>query len=313
MKLRFALIGLLAIGGLMWAEDVDDSYAALKDAVEKKDVDAVAKLAPATAKLGAALAAKPQPSDASAVENWKGRVEFGKEVSSYAEYALSAIAAGAEPAKTVELVDLLFEVNPKSQYLSTAAPAYLYALGKTGGAAKQLAGAEKILKGAPANEDALYALASGYMSSRPAQAQAYATRLTATMRAKAKPEGTSEADWDKKKSLVSGSRLLHRRGYRRADAVLEGLRYEPPSRAAVRGNESKHFGYRVFLSWIGELPAREVDGRSAEDAGRSEIQRTIGSHGRPDAGAGAAECVPDQAGIGHASRPQIISHLTNGM
>ncbi len=204
MKLRFALIGLLAIGGLMWAEDVDDSYAALKDAVEKKDVDAVAKLAPETAKLGVALAAKPQPSDASAVENWKARVQFGKEVSSYAEYALSAIAAGAEPAKTVELVDLLLEVNPKSQYLSTAAPSYLYALGKTGGAAKQLAGAEKILKGAPANEDALYALASGYMSSRPAQAQAYATRLTATMRTKAKPEGTSEADWDKKKSLYLG-------------------------------------------------------------------------------------------------------------
>ena len=115
-------------------------------------------LAPATAKLGTALATKPQPSDASAVENWKARVQFGKEVSSYAEYALSAMGAGAEPAKTVELVDLLLDVNPKSQYLSTAAPAYLYALGKkTGGAAKQLAGAEKILKGAaPANEDALY-------------------------------------------------------------------------------------------------------------------------------------------------------------
>ena len=204
MKLRFALIGLLAVTGLVWAEEVDDSYAALKEAVEKKDADAVAKLAPETAKLGAALAAKPQPSDASAVENWKGRVEFGKEVASYAEYALSAMAATAEPAKAVELVDLLLDVNPKSQYMSTAVPAYLFALGKTGGAAKQLAGAEKVLKGSPANEDALYTLASGYMGSRPAQAQAYATRLTATMRTKAKPEGTSEADWEKKKSLYLG-------------------------------------------------------------------------------------------------------------
>jgi hypothetical protein len=204
VKLRFALIGLLAVTGLMWAEEVDDSYAALKDAVEKKDVDAVAKLGPQTAKLGAALAAKPQPSDASAVADWKARTEFGKEVASYAEYALSAMAAGAEPAKTVELVDLLIEVNPKSQYMSTAAPAYLYALGKSGGTAKQLAGAEKILKGAPANEDALYALASGYMSSRPAAAEGYATRLTATMRTKAKPEGTSEPDWEKKKAMFLG-------------------------------------------------------------------------------------------------------------
>ena len=46
MKLRFALIGLLAVSGLVWAEDVDDSYAALKEAVDKKDVEAVAKLAP---------------------------------------------------------------------------------------------------------------------------------------------------------------------------------------------------------------------------------------------------------------------------
>jgi hypothetical protein len=110
------------------------------------------------------------------------------------------MAASAEPAKAVQLVDLLLEVNPKSQYLATATPAYLFALGKTGGAAKQIAGAEKILKGAPANEDALYALASGFMSSRPAVAQGYATRLAATMRSKAKPEGVPEADWERKKA-----------------------------------------------------------------------------------------------------------------
>jgi hypothetical protein len=204
VKLRIALIGLLAVSGLVWAEDVDDSYAALKEAVEKKDVDAVMKLAPETAKQAAALSAKPQPSDASLVENWKARVVFGKEVGSYAEYALSAMAASAEPAQAVALVDLLLDVNPKSQYLANATPVYLAALGKNGGAAKQLAGAEKVLKGSPANEDALYALASGYMAGRPAQAQGYATRLTATMRTKAKPEGVSADDWERKKSLYLG-------------------------------------------------------------------------------------------------------------
>lgn len=203
MKIRFALIGLLAVTGLVWAQDADDSYNKLKDAVEKKDADAVLKLAPQTAKMGADLAAKPQPSDASAVDNWKARVEFGKEISSYSEYALSAVAATAEPAQAVSLVDALIEINPKSQYLANATPIYLAALGKTGGVAKQLAGAEKVLKGSPGNEDALYYLASGNMS-RPAAAQAYATRLTATMRAKVKPEGESEADWERKKSLYLG-------------------------------------------------------------------------------------------------------------
>jgi tetratricopeptide (TPR) repeat protein len=167
-------------------------------------VDAVMKLAPETAKLAAALSAKPQPSDASLVENWKARVGFGKEVGAYAEYSLSAMAATADSAKAVELVDLLIDVNPKSQYLSSATPVYLAALVKNGGAAKQLAGAQKVLKGSPANEDALYALASGYMASAPAQAQNYATRLTATMRTKAKPEGMSAEDWDRKKAQYMG-------------------------------------------------------------------------------------------------------------
>jgi len=204
VKLKYALIGLLAVTGLVWAEDVDDSYAALKEAVDKKDIDAVMKLAPETAKQAAALSTKPQPSDAAAVENWKARVVFGKEVGSYAEYALSAMAATADPAQTVSLVDMLIDVNPKSQYLTNATPYYLAALGKNGGAAKQLAGAEKVLKGSPANEDALYALASGYMASRPAQAQAFATRLTTTMRSKAKPEGVSADDWERKKSQYLG-------------------------------------------------------------------------------------------------------------
>ena len=204
MKLRFALIGLLAVTGMLWAQDVDDSYAALKDAVEKKDVDGVIKLAPQTAKLAAALSAKPQPSDASQVEDWKARVGFGKEVGAYAEYSLSAMAATADPAKAVELVDLLIDVNPKSQYLSSATPVYLAGLLKNGGAAKELAGAQKVLKGSPTNEDALYVLASGYMASAPGQAQGYATRLTATMRTKAKPEGVAAEDWERKKALYLG-------------------------------------------------------------------------------------------------------------
>ena len=151
------------------------------------------------------------------------------------------------------------------------------------------------------------------MSSRPAQAQAYATRLTATMRAKAKPEGTSDADWDKKKSLYLGQGYYIAGVYCRADAVLEGLRYQSSCSAAVRGKQSRDFGYRVFLPWIGQLPARQADRRSAEDAGRAEIQRTIGSHGGSHAGTGAAQCGPDQAGIGRTGGSQIVSHLTKGI
>ncbi len=204
MKLRLALVGVLALSGLVWAEDVDDSYAALQKAVNDKDAAEVLKLAPTTAKLANELAAKPKPADDSQADYWKQRVEFGKQVSTFAEYALASTAVTSEPAKTVEMVDALIDLNPKTQYLSVCAQSYLAALTKTGGAAKATAGAEKILKASPQNEDALYALASGYMSSRPAQAQTYATRLVGVMRSKAKPEGVTAEAWEQKKSIYLG-------------------------------------------------------------------------------------------------------------
>jgi hypothetical protein len=234
VKLKYALLGFVAVAGLMWAEDVDDSYAALQEAVKNKDVEQVKKLAPATAKLANELAAKPQPSDASLVENWKGRVEFGKQVSSYAEYALSSTAAGAsDPAQTIALVEALIEVNPKSTYLTSATPYYLQALSKNGGAAKQLAGAEKLIKGNPNNEDALYALASGRMN------QSYATRLVQVMKTKAKPEGVSDADWDKKKSMFLGQ------GYYIAGAAA----------ASASSWQDADVNLRAAIPYVGKDPA----------------------------------------------------------
>jgi hypothetical protein len=199
MRLTIALVGLIAFTGLVWAEDVDDSYAALQEAVKNKDVAAIKKLAPETAKQAAALAAKPKPADESLAENWKGRVEFGKQVGAYAEFALSSSAiAASDPKVTVELCDMLYDVNPKSTYLTGATPYYMAAIGKDGGSAKQLTAADKLVKGNPNNEDALYYLATGRMSGP------YAARLTAVMKSKAKPEGVADADWERKKAQYLG-------------------------------------------------------------------------------------------------------------
>jgi hypothetical protein len=233
VKLKYALFGFLAVAGLLWAEDVDDSYAALQAAVKNKDIEQVKKLAPETAKLATALAAKPQPSDASLVDNWKARVEFGKEVASYSEYALSSMAASStDPAQTISLVDALIDMNPKSTYLNAATAYYLQALAKSGGAAKQAAGAEKLLKGNPNNEDALYALASGRMN------QSYATRLVQVMKTKAKPEGVSEADWDKKKALFLGQ------GYYIAGA----------SAASAQSWQDADVNLRAAIPYVGKDP-----------------------------------------------------------
>ncbi|MBV8844300.1 MAG: hypothetical protein JO307_15955 [Bryobacterales bacterium] len=196
MRFCIAILALFSLTGFAVADDLDDNYAALKDAQAKKDADTVKKLAIETSKSAKAEAGKPQPGDASEVDHWKQRVEFAKEVQTFAEYSL-ATTANAVPAKSVELVDALLEINPKSTYLDSCAATYLSALSKEG-AKKYGEGAQKILNAAPNNEDALFALATGGMNGT------YAARLINVMKSKAKPEGIGDADWERKKSLYLG-------------------------------------------------------------------------------------------------------------
>lgn len=207
MKRTMFVVALFALAGLVRADDLEDSYAKLKDAVSKKDADAVKTEAATTRKLAEDLVNAPQPKEADQVKDWKDRVEYGKEVVNYTEYAMAITAAQvAEPAKTVQLVETLLAANPKSKYLDDCAQAYLVALGKSGGTAKQLEGMTKIVNGRPDNEVALVALTEGLANKSPDRALGYANKLVSVLRTKAKPEGIPEADWDRAKAqgLASG-------------------------------------------------------------------------------------------------------------
>jgi tetratricopeptide (TPR) repeat protein len=192
-------IAVFALVGLVRADELEDSYAKLKATVEKKDAESVKADAAATNKLAQVLITAPQPSDASEVDNWKQRVEYGKEVASYSEYALAYVATQVDGPKTIELVEALIAQNPKSKYLDVCTPQYLAALGKSG-AAKQLDGMTKIATGRPDNEVALAALAEGLANKSPDRALNYANRLVTVLKTKPKPEGVSEADWEKTKA-----------------------------------------------------------------------------------------------------------------
>jgi len=172
------LAPMLVMVGLVRADELEDSYTKLKATVEKKDAEAVKADAAATFKLAQALVKGPQPSDAAEVDNWKQRVEYGKEVVAYTEYALAYVAASAEGPKTIELVEALVAQNPKSKYIDTCTQAYLTALGKSG-AAKQMEGMTKIAVGRPDNEVALAALAEGLANKDTGRALIYANRLVA--------------------------------------------------------------------------------------------------------------------------------------
>ena len=201
--MRLAVIGLLALGGLVWAADLKDTYGSLKDAFEKKDYAQVKALAAETAKEAQELSKEAQPSDASQMDGWKGRQQFAKEAEEYAEYALAVSASQAsDPAITIQLTDALIAQDPKSDQIDTAAPQYLAALSKQG-AAKAAAGANKILAGRPENEYALDAVARNWSS--PGPALGAANRLVGVMSRKKKPESMSEADWQRTKNDMLGS------------------------------------------------------------------------------------------------------------
>jgi hypothetical protein len=200
--MKFWILALALAGGL-FANDLDDRYAELKDAQTKKDPDAVKKLALESSKLARAEAAAPQPTDAAAVADWKQRVEFAKQVDLFAEYSLASTAISiTDQDKMEELVGALLDLSPKSQYLTLCSSTYLAALARQ--PEKQLAAAQKLLTANANNEEALHALALGYSSSSPERAGGYATRLITVMKAKAKPDGVSEADWEKTKSGMLG-------------------------------------------------------------------------------------------------------------
>lgn len=195
---------LVAVGPVASATEVDDAYQKLKDAQAAKDTDAIKKWAIETAKLAKAEA-EGGKLDSFSDADWPKRVEFDKGVVTLCEYALATATAqaGQTPQKTVELMDALLAMNPKSVYIGTATNAYLTALSKIGGTEKQTEGAQKIVNGSPNEEEALTVLADNLMAkNRPDQAFTYATRLVNVLKTKAKPEGVSDEDWNRRKSLL---------------------------------------------------------------------------------------------------------------
>jgi len=193
----------LCLIGTVRANDLDDAYQKLKDAQTAKDADGVKKWAVETSKLAKAEATGPKL-DGFSDEDWPKRIEYAKGVGTLCEYALATEAgqAGLANEKVVEMMDSLLAVNPKSTYIYLAASPYLTALQKMGGADKQIEGATKIVTGNPNQEDALMVLADNLVGKKPDQAYTYGARLVTVMKSKAKPEGYSDEDWSRRKSLL---------------------------------------------------------------------------------------------------------------
>ena len=240
--MRFAAIGLLALGGLAWSADLNDTYKSLKDAFDMKDYAQVKALSAEAAKEAQELAKETQPTDAGQVDAWKGRQQFAKEAQEYAEYALAVSASQApDPAITIELTEALIAQNPKSEQIDTATPQYLAALGKQS-PAKALAAANKILVGRPEDQYALDPVAMHWGA--PGPALTAANRLISVMGRKKKPEGMGDAEWQKERSEMLG------RAYTSAGLIQAGQSRYADADRDLKAALPLEAGNATMLSYI---------------------------------------------------------------
>ncbi len=138
----------LAMGDQLAAlppECVEDAQATLKAAEMKKDPDLVLKWSAKTSELAQKVVASPQPKEADEVENWKARVDYARQVNTYTEYSLYAMALQtADAQKQVALIEALQQRNPKSEYLPKATDALFVAYQKSGATDKAVAFAQQV-------------------------------------------------------------------------------------------------------------------------------------------------------------------------
>jgi hypothetical protein len=237
LSMMVILMGASAVGR---TQDLASTYQSLRDAEAKGDAAEVKKLAAETSALARQAAAEAAPQAEDEKDAWTKRVAYAHEVESYSEYVLYAVAVKSAPATTVDLFAALEQQNPKSKYLDQGYAYYLYALSQTGASAKIPAMAEKGLANFPDNPDLLLFLADHAMSAKQSdRAVSYANRLVAAAGKQSKPEGVSEADWEKKKAAWLG------RGYWIAGVIsgekTQYLAADKDLRAAlpyIKGNDA---------------------------------------------------------------------------
>ncbi len=209
--------------------ETESAYAKLKEAEAKKDPDGVLEWGEKTSQAARAVVASPKPEAADEQESWNNAVDYAKQVDVYTEYSQFASAIGGVPGpKIIALTESIEKRNPKSEYLGKVYPSYLVALHQAGETAKIMTVSERRIANDPDNEDLLLVLADGYMNQKNAEkASAYAGRLLESLKTRAKPEGMSDADWDKKKSAstaraywISGVNHAEAKRYKDADEAL---------------------------------------------------------------------------------------------
>lgn len=187
-------------------ECVEDAQPTLKAAEMTKDPAQVLKWSAKTSELARKVVASPQPTDPGDVENWKARVDYARQVDTYTEYSLYAMAlAMADPKQQIALLEALQQRNPKSEYFAKGIDTLFLAYQKTGAKDKALALAQQAATSGQTSEDLLLVLADDALQKKDGdKVHAYTGKIVEIMSSKPKPEGVADADWTKRKNSILG-------------------------------------------------------------------------------------------------------------
>lgn len=197
----------LAVGDKLAAlppECVENAQQTLKAAELKKDPDLVLKWSGKTSELAQKVVDSPQPKDADEVENWKASVDYARQVKTYTEYSLFAMALQTpDPKKQAMLIEALEQRNPKSEYLPKTVEVLFAAYQKSGAPDKAAAVAQQAAAAGSASEDMLVVLTQDAVKSKDRdKVHSYSAKLAELMTSKPKPEGVADADWAKRKNNI---------------------------------------------------------------------------------------------------------------
>jgi tetratricopeptide (TPR) repeat protein len=186
-------------------DDIDAAYGNLKSSEGKKDIEGIVNWSAQTSQIARKAMKSPKPASGDADE-WKQAVDYATQVDTYTEYALySAALQSAEPQKVLLLTDTLEQRNPQSQYLAPLMEKYAAAARQANALPKAMAFGERAFARNQFNGDMLLAMSDYYMQQKqPDKALLYSSKAVDVMSSQPKPEGVSDADWQKKKAAVIG-------------------------------------------------------------------------------------------------------------
>jgi len=199
----------IGAGVAILAKDPDDvviANATLKAAEGTGNPALVRQWAVTTSITARRLIAAFRPADPEGAAAWQADVDYGKQVETYCDYAIYALALQAGHLnQRVELADLLKSHSPTSPYTALLRPQLFVAFQQAGHHARALALAEEDIKADGNNEDMLlYAASKAYERQEKAKAAIYAKRLLDALPAKPAPAGMSESDWARSKAMKLG-------------------------------------------------------------------------------------------------------------